>query len=68
VRPDVPAGVATVAGLVNSLAGHVPQAGEVLDHNGLEFQILASNGLKVDRLRIRARPAAAGEVSAPAAR
>jgi len=68
VRPDVPAGVATVAGLVNSLAGHVPQAGEVLDHDGLEFQILASNGLKVDRLRIRARPAAAGEASAPAAR
>ncbi len=68
VRPDVPAGVATVAGLVNSLAGHVPQPGEVLDHDGLEFQILASNGLKVDRMRIRARPAAAGEASAPAAR
>lgn len=67
VRPEVPGDVATVAGLVNALAGHVPQVGEVLDHDGLCFEILAANGLKVDRLRIRARPAGAEEASPPAA-
>ncbi len=57
VRPETPAEVATVAGLVNALAGHVPQPGEVFDHNGLRFEVLAANGLKVDRLRISMRPA-----------
>lgn len=51
-RPEVPGDATTVAGLVNSLAGHVPQTGEVLEHGGLRFEILAANGLKVDRMRI----------------
>lgn len=56
VRPEVPGDATTVAGLVNAIAGHVPQAGEVLVHDGLEFTVLAGNGLRVDRLRIRPRP------------
>ena len=63
VRPETPAEVATVAGLVNALAGHVPQPGEVFDHNGLHFEVLAANGLKVDRLRISTRQAGAEEAS-----
>ncbi len=55
-RPEAPGDAATVAGLVNSLAGHVPQPGEVLEHDRLRFEILAGNGLKVDRLRISALP------------
>ena len=65
VRPETPAEVATVAGLVNALAGHVPQPGEVFDHNGLRFEVLAANGLKVDRLRISARQAGTEEASSP---
>ena len=65
VRPETPAEVATVAGLVNALAGHVPQPGEVFDHNGLRFEVLAANGLKVDRLRISARQAWTEEASSP---
>jgi putative hemolysin len=55
-RPEVPGDAATVAGLVNTLAGHVPQVGEVLEHDGLRFEIVAADGLKVDRMRIRAIP------------
>ena len=56
-RLELPGDAATVAGLVNTLAGHVPQAGEVLEHDGLRFEILAANGLKVDRMRVsRAAP------------
>jgi putative hemolysin len=56
-RPEVPGDAATVAGLVNTLAGHVPQVGEVIEHQGLRFEILAANGLKVDRMRVsRAAP------------
>lgn len=53
VRPDVPGDATTMAGLVNSLAGHVPETGEVIDYDGLRFEILAANGRKVDRLRVR---------------
>ena len=53
VRPEPPGDATTVAGLVNALAGHVPQPGEMLEHSGLRFEILAGNGLKVDRLRVR---------------
>ncbi len=66
VRPEAPGDATTVAGLVNALAGHVPQVGEVFDCDGLRFEIVAANGLKVDRLRIRARPPEAGEASVAA--
>ena len=43
----------TVAGLLNSLAGHVPKAGEVIDYNGFRFEVLEANQRKVLRLRAR---------------
>jgi len=43
----------TVAGLLNSLAGHVPTAGERIDYNGLRFEVLEANQWKVLRLRAR---------------
>ncbi len=66
-RTEVPGDATTLAGLVNALAGHVPQPGEVLDHDGLQFEILAGNGLRVDRLRIRALPPPTAETGPPAA-
>jgi CBS domain containing-hemolysin-like protein len=48
---------ATVAGLLNSVAGHVPTTGEAIDFDGLRFEVLEANQRKV--LRVRARPIAA---------
>lgn len=42
----------TVAGLVNELLGHVPQAGESVTHEGLRFDVLEANQRKVLRLRV----------------
>jgi CBS domain containing-hemolysin-like protein len=44
----------TIAGLLNSVAGHVPLTGEVVEADGLRFEVLESNQRKV--LRVRARP------------
>lgn len=44
---------ATVAGLLNLVAGHVPAAGERINHEGLQFEVLEANQRKV--LRVRAR-------------
>lgn len=49
----------TVAGLLNSLAGHVPAPGEVIEHDGLRFEVLEANQRKVLRLRARRNPAPA---------
>jgi len=53
---------ATIAGLLNSLAGHVPRTGEVIEFEGLRFEVLEANQRKV--LRVRVRRAAPGAVSA----
>lgn len=50
-------GATTVAGLLNGIAGHVPRVGEVIEFNGLRFDVLEANQRKV--LRVRARPPAA---------
>jgi len=52
----------TVAGLLNSLAGHVPRTGEVIESDGLRFEVLEANQRKV--LRVRARRVAADAPSA----
>jgi putative hemolysin len=43
---------ATVAGLVSELAGRIPQKGEVIEEDGLRFEILESTKRKVQRVRI----------------
>lgn len=54
--PDVTA--TTVAGLLNLLAGHVPAAGEVIEYDGLRFEVLEANQRKVLRFRARRGPPA----------
>ncbi len=49
----------TVAGLLNSVAGHVPVPGERIDYDGLRFEVLEANQRKVLRLRARRQAAAA---------
>jgi len=44
----------TIAGLLNSVAGHVPRTGEIVEADGLRFEVIEANQRKV--LRVRARP------------
>jgi putative hemolysin len=53
------AGATTVAGLLNSVAGHVPRMGEVVDFDGVRFEVLEANQRKVLRVRARRVPASA---------
>ncbi len=61
VEFDLPADevVTTVGGLLNSVAGHVPHAGENIDYDGLRFEVLEANQRKVLRLRARRQLASA---------
>jgi len=43
---------ATVAGLVSELAGRIPRKGEVVEDDGLRFEVLESTERRVDRVRI----------------
>jgi CBS domain containing-hemolysin-like protein len=51
----------TIAGLLNSVAGHVLRTGEVVEFDGLRFEVLEANQRKV--LRVRARRAPAGSAA-----
>ena len=55
------ANATTIAGLLNGIAGHVPRTGEIVEFEGLRFEVLEANQRKV--LRVRARRAAAGAAS-----
>jgi CBS domain containing-hemolysin-like protein len=43
---------ATVAGLVSELAGRIPHKGEVVEEDGLRFEVIESTGRRVERVRI----------------
>jgi len=43
---------ATVAGLVTELAGRIPQKGEIIEEDGLRFEVLESTDRRVERVRI----------------
>jgi len=46
---------ATVAGLVSEILGRIPEQGEVVEENGLRFEVLESTDRRVERLRISAK-------------
>jgi CBS domain containing-hemolysin-like protein len=43
---------ATVAGLVSELAGRIPHRGEVVEADGLRFEVVESTERRVERVRI----------------
>ena len=45
---------ATIAGLVSELAGRIPPKGEVVEEDGLRFEVLESTDRKVERVRVTA--------------
>ena len=42
----------TLGGLVSEMAGHIPHPGEVVEENGLRFQVLAATDRRIDRIRV----------------
>lgn len=42
----------TVAGLVSEVAGRIPMPGEVIEEDGLRFEVLASTDRRIERLRV----------------
>ncbi len=51
-RPDQDLESTTVSGLVTERLGHVPEAGETLELDGIRIVVVASNGLYAERLRV----------------
>jgi putative hemolysin len=45
---------ATIAGLVSELAGRIPRKGEVVEDDGLRFEVLEATDRKVERVRVTA--------------
>jgi len=45
---------ATIAGLVSELAGRIPRKGEVIEDDGLRFEVLDATDRKVERVRVTA--------------
>jgi CBS domain containing-hemolysin-like protein len=45
---------ATIAGLVSELAGRIPHKGEVVEDDGLRFEVLESTDRRVERVRVTA--------------
>jgi len=45
---------ATIAGLVSELAGRIPSKGEIVEDDGLRFEVLESTDRKVERVRVTA--------------
>jgi len=55
--PDLDEEIDTVAGLVNALAGRVPQRREVIDHpGGFIIEVLSADPRRVKRVRVRRAP------------
>jgi putative hemolysin len=61
--PEPGGGAATIAGLLNHAVGHVPLAGERIEYDGLQFEILEANQRKVLRLRARRLSSSAASAS-----
>ncbi|MBS0361661.1 MAG: HlyC/CorC family transporter [Proteobacteria bacterium] len=52
--PDLDEEIDTVAGLVNSLAGRVPQRREVMDHpGGFTLEVISADPRRVKKVRVR---------------
>jgi putative hemolysin len=47
----------TVAGLVSEALGRIPNQGEIVEQDGLRFEILQSTDRRIERLRISSHPA-----------
>ena len=51
-EPPLDLEATTVAGLVSETAGRIPMPGEVVEEQGLRFEILASTDRRIERMRV----------------
>jgi CBS domain containing-hemolysin-like protein len=51
----------TIGGLVTEMAGHIPLPGEVVEAEGLRFEVLASTTRRVERVRVKQTPKSESE-------
>ncbi len=51
----------TIAGLVSEIAGRIPQPGEIVEEDGLRFEVLESTDRRVERVRVLRQPARQGQ-------
>jgi len=51
-HPDENTESTTVGGLVTEWLGHVPEAGEETERDGIAIRVLAANNLRVDQVRV----------------
>ena len=51
-RPQEGTESTTVGGLITEWLGHVPAVGEEAERDGIQIQVLASNNLRVDQVRV----------------
>jgi len=51
-RPTEDTESTTIGGLVTEWMGHVPDAGETVERDGIRIEVLAANDLRVDQVRI----------------
>ena len=63
-RPGQDLESTTIAGLVTERLGHVPAPGEKLQLDGIQIEVLASDALRVERLRVRRSQPAPAPVQA----
>ena len=52
---DLAEDVDTVGGLLATLVGRVPVRGEIIAHNGLDFEVLDADPRRIKRLRLHVR-------------
>jgi len=48
-----PREAATIGGLVSAIAGHIPRPGEVIEDDGLRFEVLESTDRRVEKVRVK---------------
>jgi CBS domain containing-hemolysin-like protein len=60
---DIGEDVDTLGGVVVAAVGRVPGRGEIVSHDGFEFEILEADPRRVKRLRIRARVPASADTA-----
>ena len=48
-----PRDAATIGGLVSAIAGRIPRPGEVIEDDGLRFEVLESTDRRVEKVRVK---------------
>jgi CBS domain containing-hemolysin-like protein len=56
-RPDEDIESTTIGGLVTEWLGHVPKVGEAIERDGIRVEVLASDEMRVERVRLSKRQA-----------